>query len=83
LILKEVVIIGDGFAAVVMATHLLRSGLASTSIAMVGSGELGKGNPYGCDSRFFNSMPVKIYQLFFQIDRLRYASRFLMGRYLL
>ena len=51
--LKEVVIIGDGFAAAVMVVHLLRKGIPITSITVIGHGEPGKGNAYTCVSPFF------------------------------
>ena len=51
--MKEVVIIGDGFAAAVLVTHLLRRGISSSAITVIGSGALGKGNAYGCNNPFF------------------------------
>jgi uncharacterized NAD(P)/FAD-binding protein YdhS len=51
--LKEVAIIGDGFAAAVMVVHLLRKGVPISSMAVIGHGELGKGNAYNCVSPFF------------------------------
>lgn len=51
--IKELVIIGDGFAAAVMVVHLLRRGIAPTAITVIGSGALGKGNAYGCDNPHF------------------------------
>jgi uncharacterized NAD(P)/FAD-binding protein YdhS len=74
LILKEVVIIGDGFAAAVMATHLLRSGVVSTSIAIVGPGELGKGNAYGCDSQFFRLNVREDLPIIFSDDPLHFSG---------
>ena len=51
--MKEVVIIGDGFAAAVLVTHLLRRGISSSDITVIGSGVLGKGNAYSCNNPFF------------------------------
>lgn len=51
--LKEVAIIGDGFAAAVIVVHLLRKGIPISSIAVIGHGELGRGNAYNCISPFF------------------------------
>jgi uncharacterized NAD(P)/FAD-binding protein YdhS len=72
--LKEVLIIGDGFAAAVMAAHLLRSGVASTSIAIVGPGEVGKGNAYGCDSQFFRLNIREDLPIIFSEDPLHFSS---------
>jgi uncharacterized NAD(P)/FAD-binding protein YdhS len=51
--IKEVVIIGDGFAAAVMVIHLLRRGVDPSALVLLGSGELGKGSAYNCINPFF------------------------------
>ena len=51
--IKEVVIIGDGFAAAVMVIHLLRRGVDPSALVLLGSGELGKGSAYNCVNPFF------------------------------
>jgi len=71
--LKEVVIIGDGFAAAVMAVHLLRSGAAPSSIVVIGPGELGKGNAYTCISPFFRLNVREDLPIIFSEDPLHFA----------
>lgn len=73
MILKELVIIGDGFAAAVMATHLLRNGVAASSITLIGPRELGKGNAYGCDSRFFRLNVREDLPIIFSEDPLHFS----------
>ena len=51
--IKEVVIIGDGFAAAVILIHLLRRGVNPSALVLLGSGELGKGSAYNCVNPFF------------------------------
>jgi len=51
--IKEVAIIGDGFAAAVMVIHLLRRGINPSELVLLGSGELGRGSAYNCVNPFF------------------------------
>ena len=51
--IKEIAIIGDGFAAAVAFIHLLRRGIHCSKILLIGPGLLGKGNAYNCISPFF------------------------------
>ena len=71
--LKEVVIIGDGFAAAVMAMHLMRSGVRSSSISLIGPRELGKGNAYGCESPFFRLNVREDLPIIFSEDPLHFS----------
>ncbi len=43
---NDIVIVGDGFAAAVMAIHLLRKQISPSAITVIGPGQLGKGNAY-------------------------------------
>lgn len=49
----EIAIIGDGYAAAVMAVHLLRKGLPGNLITLIGPRAPGKGNAYTCANPFF------------------------------
>jgi uncharacterized NAD(P)/FAD-binding protein YdhS len=71
--LKELVIIGDGFAAAVMAVHLLRRGFPKSSITVIGPGELGKGNAYNCASPFFRLNVREDLPIVFSEDPLHFA----------
>ena len=71
--LKELVIIGDGFAAAVMAVHLLRRGFPRSSITVIGPGELGKGNAYNCASPFFRLNVREDLPIIFSEDPLHFA----------
>lgn len=71
--LKELVIIGDGFAAAVMAVHLLRRGISRSSITVIGPGELGKGNAYNCASPFFRLNVREDLPIVFSEDPLHFA----------
>ena len=51
--IKEIAIIGDGFAAAAALIHLLRRGIHCSKIVLIGPGLLGKGNAYNCISPFF------------------------------
>jgi uncharacterized NAD(P)/FAD-binding protein YdhS len=51
--IKEIAIIGDGFAAAAALIHLLRRGIHCSKIVLIGPGLLGKGNAYHCISPFF------------------------------
>lgn len=71
--LKELVIIGDGFAAAVMTVHLLRQGIPRSSITVIGPGELGKGNAYNCASPFFRLNVREDLPIIFSEDPLHFA----------
>lgn len=71
--MKEVVIIGDGFAAAVLVIHLLRRGISSSAITVVGSGVLGKGNAYGCNSSFFRLNVREDLPIIFADDPLHFS----------
>ncbi len=71
--MKEVVIIGDGFAAAVLVTHLLRRGISSSAITVVGSGVLGKGNAYGCNNPFFRLNVREDLPIIFADDPLHFS----------
>lgn len=51
--IKEIAIIGDGFAAAAALIHLLRRGMHFSQIVLIGPRLLGKGNAYTCISPFF------------------------------
>ena len=70
---NKLVIIGDGFAAAVMAIHLLRKGIAADSLTIIGSGTLGKGNAYGCISPFFRLNIREDLPIVFSEDPLHFA----------
>jgi uncharacterized NAD(P)/FAD-binding protein YdhS len=70
---NKLVIIGDGFAAAVMAIHLLRKGIAADSLTIMGSGFLGKGNAYGCASPFFRLNVREDLLIVFSEDPLHFA----------
>jgi uncharacterized NAD(P)/FAD-binding protein YdhS len=71
--LKDIAIIGDGFAAAAMVAHLLRRGIAPSSITVIGPRELGKGNAYGCDSPFFRLNIREDLPIIFSDDPLHFA----------
>ena len=71
--LKDLVIIGDGFAAAVMAVHLLRRGIPRSSITVIGPGELGKGSAYNCASPFFRLNVREDLPIVFSEDPLHFA----------
>lgn len=71
--LKELVIIGDGFAAAVMVVHLLQRGISRSSITVIGPGELGKGNSYNCASLFFRLNVREDLPIVFSEDPLHFA----------
>lgn len=70
---SRLVIIGDGFAAAVTATHLLRQGIAADSLTIIGPGSLGKGNAYGCVSPFFRLNVREDLPIVFSEDPLHFA----------
>lgn len=71
--IKELAIIGDGFAAAVMVVHLLRRGIAPTAITVIGSGTLGKGNAYGCDNLHFRLNIREDLPIIFSDDPLHFS----------
>lgn len=71
--MKEVAIIGDGFAAAVLATHLLRAGISSSAITVIGPGALGRGNAYGCNSSFFRLNVREDLPIIFADDPLHFS----------
>ena len=70
---KEVVIIGDGFAAAVLVTQLLRRGISSSAITVIGSGALGRGNAYGCNNPFFRLNVREDLPIIFADDPLHFS----------
>jgi uncharacterized NAD(P)/FAD-binding protein YdhS len=70
---NKLVIIGDGFAAAVMAIHLLRKGIAADSLTIIGAGSLGKGNAYGCVSPSFRLNVREDLPIVFSEDPLHFA----------
>jgi len=71
--MKEVAIIGDGFAAAVLVTHLLRKGIPSSAITVIGSGVLGKGNAYSCNNPFFRLNVREDLPIIFADDPLHFS----------
>jgi len=71
--MKEVAIIGDGFAAAVLVTHLLRVGISSSAITVIGTGVLGKGNAYGCNNSFFRLNVREDLPIIFADDPLHFS----------
>jgi uncharacterized NAD(P)/FAD-binding protein YdhS len=71
--IKELAIVGDGFAAAVMAIHLLRQGLDSSKLVLIGLGPLGKGNAYSCISPFFRLNVREDLPAVFSEDPLHFA----------
>ncbi len=71
--MKEAAIIGDGFAAAVLVTHLLRRGISSSAITVIGSGALGKGNAYGCNNPFFRLNVREDLPIIFADDPLHFS----------
>ena len=70
---KEIAIIGDGYAAAVMALHLLRRGISGSSIALVGPRVPGKGNAYSFASSFFRLNVREDLPIIFSEDPLHFA----------
>jgi uncharacterized NAD(P)/FAD-binding protein YdhS len=69
----EIAIIGDGYAAAVMAVHLLRKGLPGNSIALIGPRVPGKGNAFTCASSFFRLNVREDLPTIFSEDPLHFA----------
>jgi len=69
----EIAIIGDGYAAAVMAVHLLRKGVPGNSITLIGPRAPGKGNAYTCASPFFRLNVREDLPTIFSEDPLHFA----------
>ena len=50
---QKILIIGSGFAAAANLIHLVEAGIKPSQITIVGPGQLGRGNAYGCDDDDF------------------------------
>ena len=50
---QKILIIGSGFTAAANLIHLVEAGIKPSQITIVGSGQLGRGNAYGCDDDDF------------------------------
>jgi uncharacterized NAD(P)/FAD-binding protein YdhS len=72
--IKDVAIIGDGFAAAVLAIHLLRRGLPPCALVLLGPGVLGTGNAYPCSSPFFRLNVREDLPIIFSEDPLHFAK---------
>lgn len=70
---QEVAIIGDGFAAAVLAIHLLRRGLPPSALVLLGPGALGTGNAYSCSSPLFRLNVREDLPSIFSEDPLHFA----------
>lgn len=70
---KEIVIIGDGYAAAVMAMHLLRKGIAGDAMTIIGPRVAGKGNAYSCANPFFRLNIREDLPTIFSEDPLHFA----------
>jgi uncharacterized NAD(P)/FAD-binding protein YdhS len=70
---KEIAIIGDGYAAAVMALHLLRKGIPGDAIALIGPRVPGQGNAYTCASPFFRLNIREDLPTIFSEDPLHFA----------
>ena len=70
---NEIVIIGDGFSAAIMLIHLLRKGVPTTSITLIGLGVIGKGNAYSCSSQSYRLNVREDLLITFSDDPLHFA----------
>ena len=70
---KEITIVGDGYAAAVMALHLLRKGVSAGLITIIGSRAPGKGNAYSSASPFFRLNVREDLPIVFSEDPLHFA----------
>jgi uncharacterized NAD(P)/FAD-binding protein YdhS len=70
---RNILIIGDGFAAAAMVIHLLRAGGSAASITVVGPKPLGKGNAYDCGNSFFRLNIREDLPIVFSDDPLHFA----------
>ena len=50
---QKILIIGSGFAAAANLIHLVEAGIKPSQITIVGPGQLGRGNAYGCNDDDF------------------------------
>ena len=50
---QKILIFGSGFAAAANLVHLVEAGIKPSQITIVGPGQLGRGNAYGCDDDDF------------------------------
>lgn len=71
--LKDLLIVGDGFSAAVALIHLLRQGLDSKSITILGLRSLGRGNAYDCSSPAFRLNVREDLPIIFPEDPLHFA----------
>lgn len=70
---KDLLIIGDGFSAAVALIHLLRQGVDTQSIAILGMHPPGRGNAYGCTSPVFRLNVREDLPIIFSEDPLHFA----------
>ncbi len=70
---KDLLIIGDGFSAAVALIHLLRQGVDTQSIAILGMHSPGRGNAYGCTSPAFRLNVREDLPIIFSEDPLHFA----------
>jgi len=73
LTIKDLLIIGDGFSAAVALVHLLRQGIDSQSISILGKRTLGRGNAYDCVSPAFRLNVREDLPIIFSEDPLHFA----------
>lgn len=71
--IKDLLIIGDGFAAAVALIHLLRQGFDAQSITILGKHFPGRGNAYGCTSPAFRLNVREDLPIIFSEDPLHFA----------
>ena len=71
---KDLLIIGDGFSAAVALIHLLRQGVDTQSIAILGMHSPGRGNAYGCTSPAFRLNVREDLPIIFSEDPLHFAK---------
>lgn len=71
--IKDLLIIGDGFSAAVALIHLLRQGIDTQSIAILGMHSPGRGNAYGCTSPAFRLNVREDLPIIFSEDPLHFA----------
>lgn len=70
---KKLVIVGDGFAAAAMAIHLLRRGVPSASMTIIGPRAPGRGQAYDCVNPFFRLNIREDLPIVFSDDPLHFA----------
>ncbi len=74
MLLKDILIIGDGFSAAVALIHLLRQGVDTQSIAILGMHSPGRGNAYGSTSPAFRLNVREDLPIIFSEDPLHFAK---------